>query len=373
MDNIIIRNIHKKKDIDKFIRFRSTVNKHDPHFCLPFNRDMKRMFNKKINPFFHHGDMELFLAEKDNEVVGRIAAIKNNLHNTVHEDKVGFFGFFESIDDQDVTNELLDAAKNKLKEWNFAQMRGPASPTLNEEYGCQYSGFEFDQVILSTHNAPYYVKLYEGYGLEKEIDVFAYSLPAKLIFQNTKIRRAWEVCQERFGLKIVEMDPKDFNGALQKFKNLFNTCWVKNHGFIPLTDAEMDFMANDLKAIADPRLILFGEINGETVAGMIVLPDYNGIFKNMNGRIFPFNWIKIFTQKKRIKALRIVILGVDPAHQKKGIDGALYYEIVKRALDLGYDWAEASYILENNYMMMRPLEMIGGEIYKKYRVFQKDI
>jgi GNAT superfamily N-acetyltransferase len=160
---------------------------------------------------------------------------------------------------------------------------------------------------------------------------------------------------------------------LHAFKDLWNQAWKANHGFVPLTKEEIEFIAEDLKSIADYNLILFAKIGEKLVGGTIVLRDFNYITKKMNGRLFPFNFIKFFTLKKKIKWIRIVILGVLPEYQRRGIDAVLYNEIIKRASALGCEWAEASFILESNVMMNRALESIGGEVYKKYRVLEMRI
>lgn len=272
-----------------------------------------------------------------------------------------------------MANALLDTARDWLRQQGMKRMRGPASPSINEDYGMQFTGFEHHQVILTPHNRPYYLALCEHYGLKKIKDLYAYRLDGPQVLNNARINRVAEIAQQRTGLTITEMNPKQFERELLRFKELFNRAWEPNHGFVPLTDREFEFIAKDLKPILDPSLIIFGEINGEIACGTIVVRDYNHIIKPMNGRLFPFNFLRFWTHRNTIRWIRIVILGILPEYQRRGLDAVLYLEIVRRGIALGCEWGEASFILEDNDMMNRPLQDMGGEVYKKYRVLEMDV
>ena len=373
MSEIKIRTVSSKKDLMTFIKFPWKIYKDDPNWVPPLLMDKKKIMNKEKNPFFQHAEAEYFLAERDGELVGRIAAVKNDLHNKYHNDNVGFFGFFECINDQEVANKLFDTAKDWLKAKGFSQMRGPANPSSNDEYAMLLEGFDDPPRLLMTYNPKYYLDLCENYGLKKAKDLYAYKLENKKVMSSEKLKRVAEIAQKRSGIKVTQLDMKNFDKELEKVKYVYNKAWAPNWGFIPMTDAELDAMAKDLKPLVEPSLVLFGEIKGELVGFALVMLDYNYIFKKINGRLFPFGFLKLFTEKKKIKWSRIITLGIVPEFQKKGLDAVFYWDIVNRAHKIGIDLGEASWILEDNEMMNRGAEVMKGEIYKKYRVYEKDI
>lgn len=373
MSQVEVRPVESKSDLMKFIKMPWKIYKDDPYWVPPLIMDRKKLLNKKVNPFFQHGDAEYFLAYKNGEIVGRIAAIRNDLHNKYHNDKVGFFGFFESINDQTVANALFDTAKNWLKKNGFDSMRGPANPSSNDEYGMLIEGFDDSPRILMTYNPQYYISLCENYGLKKAKDLYAYKLTSDRVFSSDKVRRVAELAAKRTGIKISSINLKDFKNELKKVKYIYNKAWAPNYGFVPMTDEEIDHTAKDLRPLVEPSLVLFGEINNNLVGFALTLPDYNQIFKEMNGRLFPFNFIKLWTKKKNITWSRIITLGIIPEYQRKGLDAVFYWEIVNRADKIGINLGEASWILEDNEMMNRGAEALNAEIYKKYRIWEIDI
>ncbi|NUN07600.1 MAG: hypothetical protein HUU54_00315 [Ignavibacteriaceae bacterium] len=368
-----IKPVTSQSDLMKFIRFQWTIYKNDPYWVPPLMMDRKKLLSKAKNPFFRHAEAEYFLAYRDNEIVGRIAAIKNDLHNSVHNDKVGFFGFFECINDQAVANALFDTAKGWLKKRGLDSMRGPANPSSNDEYGLLIEGFDDSPRLLMTYNPPYYINLTENYGLLKAKDLYAYKLEYGKAIKSDKLRRVAELAKKRYGLKISQMNMKDFKNELNKVKYVYNKAWAPNWGFVPLTSDEIDAMAADLRPLAEPSLILFGEINNELIGFALVLLDYNVAFKQMNGRLFPFGFLKLFTAKKQIEWARVLTLGIIPEHQKKGLDAVFYLDIMERARKIGIELGEASWILEDNDMMNRGAKVLGGEVYKKYRIYEMPV
>lgn len=373
MNEITIRKVTTSNELMQFIKFPWKIYKDDPYWVPHLIMDRKKILDKKKNPFFEHADAEYFLAYKNNEIVGRIAAIKNDLHNEYHKDKVGFFGFFECINNQEVANKLLNTAKDWLKEKGFDTMRGPVNPSTNDECGLLIEGFEDSPRILMTYNPKYYINLLENYGLKKAKDLNAYAVIAEKMLTQEKIKRVSELTKQRYNIKITELDMKNFDKELEKVKYIYNKAWAPNWGFVPMTDSELNAMAKDLKQIAEPKLILFAEIENKVVGFSLVMLDYNQIFKDMNGKLFPFGIFKLLTGKKKINWARIITLGIIPEYQKKGIDGLLYWEIVNRAGELGITRGEASWILEDNEMMNRAAKLMNAEVYKTYRIYDISI
>ena len=373
MGSIKISTVQSPADLMKFIKLQWKIYKGDKYWVPPLLMDRKKILSKEKNPFFKHAEAEYFLAEKDGSLVGRIAAIKNDLHNSTHNDKVGFFGFFECIDDQEVANALFDAAKQWLKSKGLDVMRGPANPSINDEIGMLLEGFEDEARILMTYNPKYYLKLCDNYGFVKVKDLYAYKLENKKVVGSEKIKRVAEIAQKNTGLKITQLDMKNFKAEVEKVKYIYNKAWAPNWGFVPMTAEELDALAKDLKPIVEPSLVIFGEIEGKLVGFALVMLDYNYVFKQMNGKLFPFGFLKLSTQKKKIKWCRIITLGLIPEFQKRGLDSVFYWEIVNRAHNLGIDLGEASWILESNDMMNRGAAAMNGELYKKYRMYDINI
>jgi hypothetical protein len=373
MSDIVIKKVETKSDLNTFIKCQWLFYKNDKNWVPPLLMERKTLLNKEKNPFFLSASADYFIAYRNNEIVGRIAAIKNDVHLEHHKDNAGFWGFFESVNDQKVANALFDSAKNWLKGKGLTKMIGPANPSSNDEFGMLLEGFNDPPRMLMTYNPEYYLKLCENYGMTKAKDLYAYKLENHKVMASEKLRRVQQLARDRYKLKISQLDMKNFAKELEKVKYVYNKAWEENWGFIPMSDAQIDAMAKDLKPLAEPSLVLFGEINNELIGFALVMLDYNQIFINMNGRLFPFNFLKLYTQKKKITWARIITLGIVKEHQKKGLDAVFYWEIVTRAHALGIDLGEASWILEDNEMMNRGANVLGGDIYKKYRLWEVNL
>ncbi len=374
MSNIEIKTLEPtKSNIKKFIKFAWKIYKGDPNWVPPLLMDKMKILNQKKNPFFKTAELEMFMAYKDGEPVGRIAAIKNDTHNKVHNENIGFFGFFEAINDQEVANALLDKAKEWLQSKGLNAMRGPANPSSNDEYAMLLEGFDDPPRLMMTYNPKYYLDLMDNYGMQKAKDLYAYKIDNPKLLKSEKLIRVAEIAAKRSKVVVEQIDLKKFKSELERVKFVYNQAWAPNWGFIPMTDEEIDNLAKELKPLVEPSLVLFAKIDGKTVAFALVMLDFNELFIDFNGKLFPFNVIKLFTKRKKISWARVLTLGIIPEYQKRGLDAVLYYEITKRAEKLGILKGEASWILEDNEMMKRGADVMNGEIYKKYRVYQIDI
>jgi hypothetical protein len=373
MKEITVKPVTTKSELNQFIKFPWKIYKDDKYWVPPLLMEQKTLLNKQKNPFFKAAEAEYFLAYRNGEIVGRIAAIKNDIHLKYHNDSTGQFGFFECINDQQAANALFDAAKSWIKEKGLKFMTGPANPSSNDIYAMLIEGFDDSPRLLMSYNPKYYIDLCENYGMKKAKDMYAWKLVNEKLMASEKLRRGQELVRKRYNLKISQLDMKNFQKGLEKFKYVYNKAWAPNWGFVPMTEEQIDAMAKDMKPLAEPSLVLFGEIDDKLVGAALVMLDYNVIFKQMNGRLFPFNFIKLFTQKKKIKFARILTLGIIPEHQKKGLDTIFYWEIVHRAADIGIRLGEASWVLEDNDMMNRGLELMNAERYKKYRIWAVEV
>lgn len=369
-----VREIERPHDVTKFIKSQWNFYKGDSNWVPPLLLDRKKLLNTKKNPFYKHSKIQLFLAESEGNVVGRIAAIINGNHNKTHNDKLGFFGFFECVNNDEVASALFDAAGNWLKSNGMDSVRGPVNPSQNDETGLLVDGFDSPPKILMTYNPEYYIQLIENYGFKKAKDLYAYKLQYKE-FVSDKLERMQKIVRERNGITIRCMDFKNkeqFLKDIELIKEVYNAAWEPNYGFVKLTDEEFDFMAADLKPIADPEFAYIVEMKGKPVGFSLALPDINQcLIHNKKGGTLGALW-HLMTKKKKIDTVRIIILGIDPKYQKTGVDAVLYYEYKIKAEANNIPYGEASWILEDNEMMNRGLTTtMLGVVYKTYRLYEK--
>lgn len=374
--NIEIRKVTDASGKKQFVNCQWDFYKGDKNWVPPIKMDRHKLLDTKKNPFYRHSEIQLFLAYSDGKIVGRIAAITNDNHNKIHNDKVGFFGFFECIDNQEVADALFTESEKWLKERGMKDVRGPLNPSTNDESGLLIDAFDQPAVVLMTYNPPYYPKLIENYGFKKEKDLLAYILRHES-YASEKLTRMQKIVRDRKGITIRSINFKDkakFKADVKIVKDIYNAAWQPNWGFVKMTDEEFDFLANDLKTIAEPKLTLIAEIKGKPAGFALALPDINqSLIYNRGGGILGAVWC-LLTKKKKIDLTRIIVLGVLPEYQSTGVDAVLYYEIGETAYELNMPKGEASWILEDNEMMRRGLETtMKGDVYKTYRIYQKAI
>lgn len=359
----------------QFITMVWDIYRNDPNWVPPIVADRRKLLSPEKNPFWKHAEAELFLAVDNGKVVGRIAAIVNHSHNEVHSDRTGFFGFFESINDERTAHALFDAAAGWLREKGMDTMRGPVNPSMNDEAGLLVEGFDDPPQILMTYNPQYYIPVIESYGFTKAKDLYAWRLTPD--FLSPKLERVQSAVRERENIVVrtFRFGPKSaFQEDINILRSIYNTAWAPNWGAVRMTPDEFNALAADLKTIAEKDLVLIAEADGQPVGFALALPDINqALIRNRNGSLPGAIW-HLLTGKKRITRGRIVVLGVIPAFQRRGIDAVLYYDIGTRMVGgHGYREAEASWVLEDNEMMNRAARMMKGEIYKCYRIYDKTI
>jgi GNAT superfamily N-acetyltransferase len=336
---------------------------------------VETLLSRTKNPFFEHGTAEYFIAERDGEVVGRIAAISNQLHNETHGDRVGFFGFFECIDDQKVADTLLEAAAKWCRDLGHDILRGPASFSVNDECGLLVDGFETPPAVMMPHNPRYYIGLLERAGFTKAKDLWVYQggTEERYVPVPERLAKATELIRQRQGITLRPLNLKDFEGEVERIKELYNSAWEKNWGFVPMTEHEIDHLAAQFKPVVIPELVPMAEKDGKLIGFGIALPDLNVVFrKNRAGRLFPMILQLLWALKtKRIRRARILLLGILPAYRSKGIDAMLYHWIWTRSGERGIYWGEAGWILEDNAAMNAGLEKMTFRVYKTYRLYDR--
>lgn len=366
---LIVRPVTDSRDFSRFIDLPFALYRDDPLWVPPLKSDVRGTFDRKKNPFFEHADVESFLALRNGRPVGRIAAIVNRAHNEFHDDKVGFFGFFECENDPEAARALFDAAEKWVAARGMDRLRGPMNFSTNDDCGSLIAGFETPPAILMPHNPPHYASLYEAAGFEKAKDLLAYWLGDDQAPE--RIVKAVDLIRRRKGFVVRPMDKKRFDSEVGLIQQIYNNAWEKNWGFVPMTKAEIEHMAGQLKPVVDPELVVFAELRGEPIAFALGLPDLNVALKHANGSLFPLGALKIWWHSRNIHRIRVLTLGIKEGYRTSGVDVLLYYELFRRGSAAGYHSGEFSWILEDNLAMRRPLENMGCVAYKTYRVYDR--
>jgi len=381
-------------DRNRLVKFPFKLYKGDPYWVPPLIADRKKFLDPKHNPSFEYLSVAYFVAEATvipesspkgtitggmEQDVGMIAAIVNPRHNEIYGDDIGFFGLFECINSQQVADALLDAAAAWLRGQGRSAMRGPLSFTMTDEVGVLIDGFGDMPRLMMPYNPPYYPELIGAYGLEKVMDLYAYRLDMVKLYGGTaeglppKLTRVVEKLKERGKMTVHKLDMHNFDAEVEKLKGLYTAAWEKNWGAVGITDHEIEHYAGELKAVLDPDLAFFVEIDGKSVGVAVCLPDANLVLKKMNGRLFPFGFIQALRYQKKIKWARVWALGVLPEHRHLGVEAVMIYEIAVQAMRKGMMDVEASWVLENNVDARKSVEGMGAEIYKTYRVYEMEL
>lgn len=365
-----ILEVKTKKELKKFIDFPYSLYAKDPLYVPTLKREVREQLTEN-NPFFQHAEAKYFVAEDGGKTIGRIASIINNRHREFHHEEAGFFGFFESINNPDVSGKLLDAAARDLKMKGMKMMRGPMSFSTNEECGFLIEGFDTPPMLMTPYNPLYYSGLMEDYGMQKIKDLYAYIYDV----QETppeKVARVAAIAERR-GISVRPIVKKKFNEEMLVFKEIYNSAWEKNWGFIPLTDDELYNLGERLKQIAVPELTLIAEDQGKPVGFLGLVPDFNSVLRHMHGRLTPLSLIKALYYSRKITGLRLLLLGIKHQYRNKGVDALLIREAFKGIKKGGYKSVEFSWVLEENIPIQRIIEMAEGRLYKKYRIYEKPL
>lgn len=360
-----------KKTFKEFLHFPFKLYDKNPYWVPPLLKDIRTQFSHQ-NPFFRHGEVAPFIAKSDGNTAGRITAIYNSAHINFWGERAGFFGFFECIDNLEVASALIEKVKQWLREKGMMLLRGPMNFSTNEECGLLIEGYDSSPMIMMPYNFPYYQRLLEGCGLRKAKDLFAYiiDMPESL---PEKILRVGEIAQ-RHDIKVRHIDIKSFRQEMDVFKALYNSAWQKNWGFVPITEEELGYIARRLKPIIIPELTLIAEYKGVPVGFMILLPDFNYVLKKVGGRLLPFGIFKALWYSKKIKDLRLMLLGIKEGFRRQGVDALLFIEGFKAVKRMGcYKWVEFSWVLEDNTPVQRLIELSDGKLYKTYRIYETGI
>ncbi len=366
-----VRPVRGRRDLERFLRFPYRIHDGNPHWVAPLLVERRAFLDRRKNAFFRHSEAELMVALRGSETVGRIAAIENRRHLETYGDRTAFFGFFDAIDDARVASRLVQRAAEWARARGLVRLRGPMSFTINDECGLLLDAFDQPPVLLMSYNPSYYASLLEGAGFVKAQDLFAYRMdvPERVPARLAAFARG---VAER-GIAVRKLDFARFDEEVERIHRIHSRAWAANWGAVPLTVEEMRALAKELKPLADRDLVFLAEEAGEPVGVSVTVPDIHQALRLARGRLLPFGLLKILWAKRRIDALRVLILGVLPGHRYRGVDAALYARTMEEAKRKGYRWGEMSWVLESNPVMCRTIERLGGERYKTYRIYDLEL
>jgi GNAT superfamily N-acetyltransferase len=367
-----VRPVASKRDLTTFIKLPWRLYRNDPLWVPPLISERRQFLDRAKNPWFEHGDAQLFLAWRDGRAVGRISAQVDRIFNEFQGNEWGLFGFFECEDDAEAATALLDAAERWLRARGRDRMVGPADFTLNDECGVLVDGFERPPIILTNWTKPYYPALLEGVGMVKAMDTLMWNLE---IEDRDRVHPTiWKVAERvetKHGITVRPMRKKDLANEIDRFLEVYNAAWERNWGFSPLTEKEVRHYAKTLKPLLDENWAFIAEKDGETVGAALTLPDYNQVLKRMNGRLLPFGWAKFLFYRRKIDRVRVFALGVKREWQHTGIAARFYelhFDSAERTPQTG---GEMGWILETNSSMNRAMEGMGGRVVRRYRLYER--
>ena len=372
MGSVSIRTARGPAALKRFVDLPYRLHSGTP-WVPPLKLERHLFLSRRLNPYFKHGEAEYFLAWRDGRVVGRVSAQVDHAFNEFHDSRWGMFGFLELEDDPEAMSALLGAAESWLRERGCDRMVGPMDFSVNEESGVLIEGFDLQPMIRQPWHPPYYQRLCEETGLEKAMDLYSWKLhienrDGKMLPVLFDLDRA---AREEHGVTIRKMTRRGLRADMDRFAEVYNAAWSKNWGFVPYSKEDLDTYAMDMQLVFTPGWFMVAEKDGETIAVAISMIDMNQVLKKMKGRIFPTGWWHYLNRMRIADRVRVGFLGVKPEFQHTGVAAALYVEHFNTAAVTPFKKGEAGWILETNEAMNRGLEAMGGEIVKRYRVYER--
>ncbi len=375
MGEVCVSAVRTRRDRRDFFQLPWRLYADDPNWVPPMRDHLKQLLGWKPHPFHQIAEVEHFVARRGSRTVGRVTAIVNHRHNQVYHERRGFFGFFECENDPEAAHRLFDAAATWLAQRGMEHLRGPVNPSMNYECALLIEGFDRPPVFMMTYNPPYYAELIESYGFRKTHDLLAYighieQLPEVQQRLNPLVEQA----KERAGVHLRPMNPHRLLDEARLFLETYNRACQNMWGFVPLTEGEVRVLAANLKHLLVPELALAAVTEeGQTVGVVLGLPDYNPVIKQINGRLFPFGFLKILRARKHIHRIRVVSINVIPEYQRWGVGLVLLSGLAPKALEAGVKEAEFSWVSETNDLARLGLEKGGARLYKRYRIYDLDL
>lgn len=364
-------------DLRPFLEAGRAVFEGDPAYITPLRVEIEERLDPRKNPFFEHGEAVVFTAHREGRVVGRCSASIDRAHLARYADATGFFGFFDTLEDEEIAHELLEAAERWLAERGMRRIRGPMSLCINEEAGLLVEGFEHPPVFMMPHSRPYQAGLLEREGFAPVKDLIAWRYDVQKV--PKRALDAWDQMRTLPELSIRSFRKKTLAHDIHDMMDVFNDAWSDNWGFVPATDAELAKVAQDLKLVLDESLAFFAELDGRPVGICVALPNLNEATRDLGGELFPFGFAKLLWRAKvrGLSSARLITLGIRKelrgVKRYGGLSAAMYVELAKRGASRGYRWAELGWTLDDNAAVNVAIRRMGGKPYKRYRVFEREI
>jgi GNAT superfamily N-acetyltransferase len=368
-----IHPVTTKKDLTAFINLPYQLYKNDPLWVPPLRDEQRGQFEPKRNPLLDHCEWQLYLLKDGGKTIGRIAAFIDLLATDFWKERIGLFGYYECIPDAQASRLLLEAARDWLLTKNCTSMRGPWS-FVSQEWGLVVDGFEPSPVVMAPYNHPYYIEQLMNFGLQKVQDTLCWYISAEEGYKiPDRILQLTDAVQQRYHVHIRQIDMKHYDEEVKVVIELANNSIIDNWGYSPVTDAEVQAMAHDMKPVIQPKGVLFAEDEaGKPIGFAISLPDVNILLKGLNGHLFPFGFIKLLWGIPRLRRYRMFALGVVPEYQGKAVDSLLYRAMNERLYSPDL-WMEINYVLEDNWPMVNAIKKLGATPLRRYRVYEMKI
>jgi GNAT superfamily N-acetyltransferase len=375
VSSVSIRPVRTRRELKRFVKVPFRLRRDDPQWVPPLIFDRMQFLDRGKNPYFEHAEAEYFVAERDGEPVGRITAQVDERWDRYQGGEDGMFGFFESVDDPKVAEALLGAAEEWLRARGRRRILGPMDFTTNDELGILIEGFELRPMILQPWHPPVYRELIEDRGYAKAMDLLMWHLELGKLKEGDQfapeIHAAAEKALQDEGIAIRHIDKRNLGAEMRRFTEVYNEAWSENWGFVPATDAEVEFHAKLLKQVIDEDWGFIAEKDGDTVGVAFTLPDINQAIAKTGGRLLPFGWLRFLLAKRRIDRVRVFALGVKHDYRHTGVAAGLYLKHLENASPDGVPAGETGWILETNEPMNRAMEGMGGKVVKRYRLYEK--
>ena len=375
MSSVQIRPVRSRRELKRFVKVPFRLHRDHPQWVPPMIYERMQFLDRGKNPWFEHGEAEYFLAERDGEPVGRITAQIDQGWDETQGGSDGMFGFFETIDDREVAAALLGAVEGWLTERGRQRLLGPMDFTTNDEVGLLIEGFELRPMILQNWHPPFYKDLLEELGYGKAMDLLMWFLELGKLKEGDQfapeIHAAAEKALREEGIAIRNIDKGNLGVEMRRFSKVYNEAWADNWGFVPATDAEIEFHAKILKQVINEDWGFIAEKDGEAVGVAFTLPDINQAMAKTGGRLLPFGWLRFLLAKRKIDRVRVLALGVKHDYRHSGVAAGLYLKHLENASPDGVPAGETGWILETNEPMNRAMEGMGGKVVKKYRIYEK--
>lgn len=378
-NDIRLTEIRSRRDLKHFLDLPERIYANDPNWVAPLRREIRKLLDRRGNPFFDHGEACFWLAWRGAAPVGRISAQINRLHLERYHDATGHFGFLEAIDDPDVFAALLRTAEDWLRQRGMTRIVGPASLSINDEVGVLVSGFDTPPMVGMAHSPPYYGPRLESLGYAKAKDLHAYVLDPRKVTGVERLERTTARIRSRGRITTRPIDMKRFREEMQVGIDIFNDGWSDNWGFVPVTPREVTHLADSISQIIRPEGVVFAMADGRAEGILVGLPNLNEAIADLRGRLLPFGWLKLLWRLRpgRIKSGRVAIFGVRNSLRNTTLSGALaavmLAEALKIAQTMGIERGEMSWILEDNAWALTVVPCAGASLGKVYRMYEKPI